>query len=201
MKTALLGGSFDPVHYGHISVLEAAAKELAPDRLIIMPAHISPFKTEKWASDRDRLAMAELAAELIPLAEVSSWETDRESVSYTWDTLSALSEGQDKAEIYFLTGSDSFITLDTWYRGKELLRTFSFGICRRPGCDENVLRSKINEFVKLYGARITVLNGKPVYVSSTEIRERVSAGLSVRGLVPAKVEDYIYEHGLYKKIS
>ena len=201
MRLAVFGGSFDPIHEGHVSILEAASRELRPDRLILMPAHVSPFKQDsQTAPDRDRLAMARLAAAEVPGCEVSSWEIDRGTVSYTWDTLTAIRQSHPEADIWFLTGADSFLELETWYRGPELLSGFRFALCLRPGYDSSICQAKMQTYEIKYSARVRILSGRQVPVSSTEIRERIREGKPLSGLVPAAVETYIHEHRLYRTL-
>lgn len=201
-RTAILGGSFDPIHNGHLSIAEAAVNELRLDRLLLMPAFVSPFKQGRTVADeQDRLEMARLAARTIPNASASDYEIRKQSVSYTYDTLDALDREGTYGTLIFLTGTDAFLDIETWYRGEELLRRFAFGLAPRPDTDRNEEERKLDRFRERYGADITVLHNRAVPVSSTEIREKVAAGVSITGLVPADVEGYIYEHGLYRSLS
>ena len=202
MKIAILGGSFDPIHLGHLSIARAAMEELDLDRVLLMPARVSPFKQgKKRASDRDRIVMAELAAKTMDGAVVSTWEMDREQVSYTFDTLDILSREHPENAYVFLMGTDSFLQLDTWYRGEEMLRRFTFGLAPRPGFRAEEYEEKLEGYRARYGAHVTVLKNEPVPVSSTEIRARAAEGKSLEGMVPKSVEQYIYEHKLYQKVS
>ncbi len=197
-KIGVLGGSFDPAHKAHVAFGSAAISEAGLDRLLVMPAYIQPFKREKKVTDEEhRLATARLAFAGIERAEVSSFEIDKQCVSYTFDTLTALTEMFPDAEIYFATGSDSFMTLDTWYKGKEMLRKFSFITALRPSDSEEMLDSKIAEFQAVYGTKVIKLKTKMLDISSTKVRNAYAAGEDVSELIPDSVAQYIKANGLY----
>lgn len=203
MKTfriGILGGSFDPVHIGHVSLGRAAVSEAELDKLIVMPAYIQPFKQGKQVSDDEhRLAMTRLAFEDVPRAEVSSFEIGRMCISYTFDTLEAMREQYPDGEIFFITGADSFVKIDTWYKGIELLTHFSFIVSARPGCEEYETAQKIKEYEEKYHTRILKLAAQMPDISSTELRLMYGEGKTSDGLVPEKAERYITEHGLYQR--
>lgn len=200
MKIGIFGGSFDPVHYGHISIAVQAREELGLSKIIFMPARVSPFKTGKKPADgKMRAEMIELSLEHYDGAAVSMYELERDEVSYTVHTLNHFRDilGEDDS-IYFITGTDSFLTIDSWYRADELLSQYSFVIGARPGYMENELDEKIKQITLKYGCEAYKIHNRHVDVSSSEIRARVAAGLSLAGLVNPKVERYINEHGLYR---
>lgn len=195
----VLGGTFDPVHNGHIALARAALMQANLKKLIVMPAHVQPFKLgNEISDDHHRLEMAKLAFADMPEAEVSDYEIVHTEVSYTYDTLCSLKEMYPDDEIAFIMGTDSFLALDTWYMGRELLEQFSFLVSVRPGYRESELEDKIEEFRRLYDTNVEKLVMTMPDVSSTEIRTRYESGLSNAGNVPDLIERYIYEHGLYK---
>ena len=198
-RIGILGGTFDPVHMAHVALGRAAVTEAGLSKLIIMPAYIQPFKLGKRVTDDEhRLAMARLAFEEIENAEISTLETDRMRVSYTYDTLAELKESYPEDEIFFITGTDSFISVDTWYKGIDLLHNFSFIVSARPGCRETELNAKILEYKEKHGTNIIKLTSVMPDISSSAIRKKYKEGQPVTGLVPEKVERYITEHGLYQ---
>lgn len=199
-RIGILGGTFDPVHMAHVALGRAAVTEAGLSKLIVMPAYIQPFKQGKRVTDDEhRLAMARLAFEEIENAEISTFETDRMRVSYTYDTLTELKKSYPENELFFITGTDSFVSVDTWYKGIDLLQNFSFIVSVRPGCREAELNAKILEYKEKYGTNIIKLTSAMPDISSSMIREKYKEGESVTGLIPEKVERYIAEHGLYQR--
>lgn len=196
----ILGGSFDPVHIGHVALGRAAVSEAGLDKLIVMPTYIQPFKQGKRVTDDEhRLAMTRLAFEAVPKAEISTFEIDRMRVSYTYDTMAALKKDYPNEELFFITGADSFLSLDTWYKGIDLLENFSFIVSARPGCEDDELDSKIKEYQSKYRTKVVKLVTQMPNISSTEIRESYKDGGNAGGLIPENVERYITEHGLYQR--
>ena len=198
-RIGVLGGTFDPAHMAHIALGRAAITEADLEKLIVMPAYIQPFKQQNHVTnDEQRLEMARLAFADVSHAEVSTFETDRAEVSYTYDTLTELKKSYTQREIFFITGTDAFITIDTWYKGIDLLRNFSFVVSVRPGCIEEELNAKIAEYKEKYGTNVVKLTTRMPDISSSMIRQRYREGKLVKGLVPENVERYIAEHGLYQ---
>ena len=195
----ILGGSFDPFHKGHLSIAETAVKELDLSKLLLIPTKVSTFKMgKKMASEGDRVAMVKLAARENDKFKVSTIEIDKGSVSYTYKTLAAVKAANPDDEIWFLMGTDSFLSLENWYKGKELLKHYNFAVASRPGFDISVIEKMATKYMEKYGAIVKVLNNDKFDVSSTEIKEAIKSGRSISTLVPKSIERYIYEHGLYK---
>ena len=197
-KYGIYGGSFDPIHIGHIALADCAVRECGLDKLIFMPAYISPFKQDrKVTAGRDRCAMIEAATVSNSKFCLSRYELGKEGPSYTIETLRHWKKLLD-GELYFVLGFDSVVQLDTWYQGEAVLKGFRFITAVRPDtCISEGMR-KIEEFREKYGSDITVLHMEPVDASSTEIRNLVKEGKSITGLVPPGVEEYIIEHQLYR---
>lgn len=197
-KYAIYGGSFDPVHIGHVALAKSAAEECGLDRLIFMPAHVSPFKQgREAAAEEDRCGMIEAVLPEHSSFCLSRYEITKEGPSYTVETLrhwSVLLGGS----LSFVLGFDSAVQIDTWYMGDEILRDYPLITGLRPGTDDREGLRKIEELRREYGADITVLDMEPVDASSSHIRELLKAGKPVKGLVPAAVEEYILEHKLYR---
>ena len=198
-KIGILGGSFDPVHLGHISIAEAALEELALDEVLLMPANVNPFKVgRKMAQEEDRLAMLELAVREHPSLGMTRIEIDTDEVSYTFDTLARISKERPDSEIWFLTGADTFIQIESWYRGKDLLSLYHFGLAPRPGTDPAAYEEQLAHYRRTYQAEIFLLHNPLLDISSSAVRELAGKGASLEGLVPGSVERYIYEHGIYQ---
>ena len=197
-KIGVLGGTFDPIHKGHVALGLAALDEVGLDKLIVMPAHIQPFKQHrKIARDVHRLAMARLAFEGREGVEVSDYEIQKGDISYSFDTMMHLKSLYPKDELFFVMGTDSFLKVDRWYKGEDLLENFSFIVSSRPGYPEKALESRIKFYGMDYGTNIVRLRTKMPEISSTEIRETALLGESISHLVPKAVEEYIEENGLY----
>lgn len=197
----VLGGSFDPIHNGHKTLGCAAVEEVALDKLIVMPTHIQPFKlNKKVAQDKHRLAMAALAFDGCDKAEISDYEIKKGDVSYSYETMSHFREMYPDDELFFIMGADSFINVEKWYKGEELLSEFGFIVSSRPGYPEKVLESRIKFYKEDYGTKIIRLRTKMPDISSTEIRETALEGDSISHLVPPKVEQYINENDLYEDL-
>ena len=197
-KYAIYGGTFDPVHNGHVSLAEHAVNECGIDKLIFMPAYVSPFKQDKKVSSgADRAAMIEKVLKVNQAFSLSRYELDHEGPSYTIETLEHWSRILD-GELSFILGFDSMIQIDTWYRGSEILSGYHLITARRPDTDNCEGLARIEEFRLKYNADITILEMPPVDASSSEIRRRIAESISVRDLVDAEVEEYIIEHDLYR---
>ena len=198
-KIAIYGGSFDPIHVGHVALAEAAVREIRLDKLIFMPAYISPFKKDLKSTDgKDRCGMIETVLPLNEAFCLSEYELKKGGeASYTIETLQYFDSLTD-AELYFVLGFDSVIDLDKWYKGEEILRTYPLITGRRPDTDDSEGMRIIESFRKKYGANISVLEMEPVDAASSEIREMVKKGEPITGLVTEGVESYIIEHDLYK---
>ena len=197
----ILGGTFDPIHLGHLCIAEASLESGGMDKVILMPAKVSPFKVgREMASEEDRLAMAELTAERDPGIEVSRLEIDLEGVSYTFRTLTTLHKLHPYERYWLIMGSDQFLNLESWYKGKDILEEFQVILAPRPGYRMDELNDRIERYTTIYGTAIRVVDNKMLDISSTQIKQEIQEGHSLEGLVIPEVEKYINEHGLYRAI-
>lgn len=197
-RYAIYGGSFDPVHIGHIALADCAAAECGLDEIIFMPAYISPFKQDrKVTKGEDRLAMLETVLDFNPAFRVSDYELRKGGPSYTIETLRHFRSMVD-GELHFVLGFDSVVQVDKWYEGEEILRDFPLITVRRNDTDDAEGFERIEGFRKEFGAEITVLDMEPVDASSTEIRDMIKGGGEISGLVLPRTEEYIIEHKLYR---
>jgi len=189
MKLGLLGGSFDPVHFGHLLVAQAAMEELVLDRLFFIPAAQSPFKPEnKPASAAIRVQLLRLALAGKTHCEIDEQEIRRAGVSYTIETLRDYTRRYPHAELFYLIGADNAAKLNEWREAGELARLAEFVAIPRPG------RAAAN-FPPPFRGR--TLKGFPLGVSSSEIRARVKAGLPIDLFVPPPVAEALHNGRLY----
>lgn len=197
-KIGVLGGSFDPVHLGHVTLGSAAITEGGLDKLIVMPAHVQPLKIgREKAEDEHRLEMCRLAFQDVDKAEVSDYEMVHTEISYTFDTLAHLKTIYPDSKLYFITGTDSFLEIEHWRKGKDLLQTYEFIVSVRPGYREKQLEERIRYYEAMYGTDVIRLHHEMPDVSSTKIKARRMEELPVSDLLPVSVERYINEHKLY----
>ena len=150
------------------------------------------------ASEEDRLFMAGLAAEISPDIEVSRLEIESDGVSYTFRTLTTIHKMHPYDRYWLIVGSDQFLALESWYKGKDILENFQVILASRPGYKEELIEEKIRRYTGTYGTAVRVLKDEMPDISSTMIKENIKTGKSITGLVPDKIEAYINEHGLYK---
>ena len=198
-RVGLLGGTFDPIHIGHLMLAEAVRDEYELEQVLFIPAAQPPHKLgRKISPAEDRYMMTVLATCSNPTFEVSDIEMRREGPSYSVDTVRALlrASGGD-TEYFFIAGTDIIREIHTWERIEELLSICPFIVASRPGCRPDV--EKTRALLGDLGVRqIHLLNTPELEISSTDIRERVARGASIRYIVPREVEQYIYKKGLYR---
>lgn len=187
MKVGLLGGTFDPIHLGHLRAAENARDELGLERVAFVPAALPPHRALPLSSGRDRFAMVALATSGQPAFVASDAELERPGPSYTVDTLRAWRQERPGDELVLLLGSDAYAEMRSWREAEAVLDLCQLAVVARPG-DAGAATA---------GAALRV-DGPGLRVSSSEIRERVRAGRSVRYLVPDAVADYIEKRGLYR---
>jgi nicotinate-nucleotide adenylyltransferase len=191
MRLGLLGGTFDPIHFGHLRAAENARVALGLDRVVLMPAGQPPHRDAPVAPALDRYAMVALAAGGQPDLVPSDVELRRDGPSYTVDTVAALRETDPRAEIVVVIGSDQLPTLPEWREPRRLLEMCSLAVVERPGVatavPAGVPRDKVHH-----------VPGSELAVSSRDLRLRIRDGGSVRFLVPDAVWDYIAKRGLYR---
>ena len=189
MRLGLFGGSFDPVHHGHLLVAQAAREELSLDRLFFIPAAQSPFKPEaKPSPANERLRLLRLALAGQEWCEVDLQEIERGGVSYTIETVRNYARRFPAAEIFYLVGADHVPQLPKWREADELARLAHFVAIPRPGDPEVPFPAPF---------RGQTLRGFPFGVSSSQIRARVKAGLQIEHLTPAPVAEAIRNYRLY----
>lgn len=195
-RIGLMGGSFNPVHCGHVYLARAAIESGAVDSVLFLPTGNPPHKHDGLADKYDRLRMVELAIENEQGMSVSREEIDRGGVIYTVDTLTNLHAKMPDCELIYLIGADTLRALGTWRQVDKVIERCRFLVMMREGETPEDVVSLAGLWTER-GADIAFLNARKMDVSSTLIRERVRAGQSLTGLVPQAVEDYIHAHNLY----
>lgn len=201
MKIGIYGGTFNPIHRGHLTAADAAAQVLGLDKILLIPDAIPPHKTMPAgsASGEDRLAMVQLAtADLAVPAEVLDMELCRTGKSYTSDTLRQLRQQYPEDELWLLMGSDMFLSFETWHEPESICRMAGLAaFSRTESSEEEAFARQKERLERLYGAHIITLRNRHVIeVSSTQVRESLRAGDGARFL-PAAVYGYILRKGLY----
>ena len=198
-RIGVFGGSFDPVHMGHLTIAQDAVEQLELDRLIFVPAAVPPHKQEKVLTEgRHRFEMLQLATESNLSFEVSDMELQRGGVSYTFDTMQQIQFEHPGAELFFIVGLDWLTILHAWKNVDQLLENWTIVPFARGGEDP----ARVAEQIRLpepWKAKLMerLIRIHEVEISASEIRMRLAEGLSIRYLVPPEVEMYIAEHHLY----
>ncbi len=196
MKIGLYGGSFDPIHYGHIHPVRAAEDALALERVIYLPTANPPHKSERRAPALARYAMVELALLAERDFSVSTFELGTE-VSFTVDTLEHFHRRWPEARLFLILGSDSFRQFDSWRRWRRILELAELAVLERPGAGAEQLPPQLE--TALDPSRVHRVANLPVAASSTEVRRRIAADShDLRQLVPPLVLDYIAKYDLYR---
>jgi len=197
-KLGIMGGTFDPIHYGHLVTAEGARDELALDKVIFVPAGKPPHKPGHDIADSgDRYKMTGLAIASNVFFEISSIEIDRPGPSYTIDTIQTVTDLYPGAEIYFITGADAVLDIITWKNVGKLLSMCYFVAASRPGYHLDELWEKVGAFIQYPKKKIFNMEVPALAISSTDIRRRVREGKTIKYLLPEPVEDYIAKHKLY----
>ncbi|MFH0772231.1 MAG: nicotinate-nucleotide adenylyltransferase [Candidatus Omnitrophota bacterium] len=189
MRIGLLGGTFNPVHTGHLVLGEEAREKLNLDKVIFIPAYVPPHKKEDELADaNDRFKMVELATRGNPYFEISSFEMDSKATSYSVETLKAFkSKYGETAKLFFITGADSLGELFSWKELDRIFKLSHFIVANRPGYEIANVPSGVD-----------VVTITSLEISSSQIRRKVKEGKSIRYLVPEPVREYVIARRLYK---
>lgn len=198
MRIGVFGGTFDPVHLGHLAVARGALQCLTLDEVVFMPAG-RPWMKEgvDLAEGHHRLAMVQLAIEGLRGFSTSDMELRRDGLTYTVDTLREMADAsQGRDEVYLLLGADAYSSFELWKEPSAILRLSTLAVASRPGGAELDFR-KLDSLLSGSAQRAIAVPVEQLDISGSDIRDRVGRGLSLSGCVPGAVERYIYEHGLY----
>lgn len=201
VKTGIMGGTFDPPHFGHLLIAEAARDAFGLDNVILMPSGRSYFKdhqTRKVSDKYDRLEMTRIAAATNPAFTVSDMEVLREGRTYTAETLGILTRDHPETDYFFIVGADTVVSMRTWYHPEEIFsRCTILAAVREDSVKPEALIKEIDALERDFGAGIRLLDVPNVGFSSTDIKNRLEEGRSVRYMLPEEVVEYIRSKGLY----
>lgn len=198
---AIMGGTFDPIHYGHLATAAAVKYKFGLDKILFIPAGRPAHKDNSKVTDNeDRYKMTCLAIESNPDFLVTRMEIDRPGKSYSVDTVKELKKicGND-VRFYFITGADAILDIFTWKNPEELLSLCEFIAVTRPGYTKKKMVDGIVNIIEQYGSKIYYMEVPALDISSSDIRRKLRTGIPVKYLIPENVEQYIYENHLYEE--
>lgn len=197
-RIGVIGGTFDPIHYGHLAAAEEVRARMSLTKVLFVVAGIPPHKLDEEVTPVEhRLAMVELGIASNPHFEISRVDVDRPGPSYSVDTISILLEqyGQN-TEMFFIMGLDSLVEVPTWRQPQRLIQLCHLVAVTRPGFDVDMRRLEAS--VPGISSRVEIIDMPELDISSSDLQRRVSEGLPIKYQVPEKVERYINEHQLYR---
>ena len=199
IKTGIYGGTFNPPHLGHVLAAESFSRAISPDEFLIIPDFLPPHKDFVGnVSPEDRIEMCRLAFSHIENVSVSDIEIKRGGRSYTAITLAELSRAD--RELYFLCGTDMFVSMDEWFHPEEIFKYAVICVVRRES--DSLMTSLIDEckkrYIEKYGARVVLIDSNVKEISSTDSRTNLKNGISALEYIPKSVNDYILAKGLYR---
>jgi len=200
LRIGIMGGTFNPIHHGHLVMAEEVRNKFCLDKVIFVPTGNPPHKNiENLVSAQDRYLMTVLATMTNLCFEVSSLEIERRGVSYTIDTIREFKKVYGKnTKIYFITGADAILSIFTWKDVDGLLASCEFIAATRPGYCLSELQGKIEAINPAYLEHVNLVEVPGIAVSSTDVRERIKEGKPIKYLLPETVESYIIKNRLYQ---
>lgn len=198
MRIGILGGTFNPIHNGHLIIAESSRVNLNLDKVIFIPLGVAPHKdNEKILDSKERLETVDLAIKSNSYFELSSMEIDRGGTTYTIDTIKALRLIYPDDDIYFIIGGDSLFHIENWKGFYELIELCNFAVLGRCKKGEEEFYRKVNELKSNYDIDLSVVKSPIVEISSTLIRNNLRANKSIKYLVPRIVEEYLINNKSY----
>lgn len=199
MKTGILGGTFNPIHQGHLILAENAYAQLALDKIIFIPSGISYLKDQKTIVDSThRINMVSLAINGNNHFEASDIEIKREGNTYTYETLEALKSQNTQDELYFIGGADTLFNIDSWKCPDLIFKLCTLVIAPRDFAEGKAIKDKADMLKDKYNASVIILDSPNIDISSSSLRDRIKKGISVRYYMPDSVNEYIKTNNLYK---
>lgn len=200
-RIAIMGGTFDPIHNGHLMLGRQACEEYGFDQVWFMPSGHPPHKTDHKVTDAgDRVCMVRLAIRNIPQFACSEFEIRRAGTTYTAETLRLLAEAYPEHRFHFIIGADSFFEIEKWYHPQEIMEQVPLLVaCRAYPAASRTMNEQARYLAGRYHADIRFLHCQEMDVSSEELRRKVNLGISIRDQVPPAVADYIERRCLYRK--
>lgn len=197
MKTVIFGGTFNPIHFGHLQIIESVSALADTEKVVVMPASLPPHKVcTDLANDADRYEMCRLATSGMEKVIVSDFELLRGGKSYTYETLKKLREMYPETDFALVCGGDMIVTFEEWYRYKDILNLAEIYAVRRVGIDQSEFDAAVRNLLNA-GGRVKVLKNTVPGISSTEIRSLINKKPALKKYLPTTVIDYIRENKLY----
>ncbi len=196
-KIAIVGGTFNPIHNGHVHAMHALYDSRLFDEIWLMPSGTPPFKQEEEQSKYHRLEMCQRLQQTMDFVHVSDIEVLSTKVGYTYNTWKKLKENNPLSTFYWMIGSDHIFQIEQWANAEALLKKVSFVLVHRGGYNPEDVKKHCQYLQDTYDADIVVVPMKTIEISSTDIRNRVQQNLSLIGYTPQCIIDYIYTHNLY----
>ncbi|MEJ8554274.1 nicotinate-nucleotide adenylyltransferase [Tepidibacter sp. Z1-5] len=198
-KIGVMGGTFNPIHYGHLATAEAVRNKYDLDKIIFMPSGNPPHKSKKEIIDKKhRYNMTMIATMSNIYFEASDIEIKREGMTYTVDTLEQLKKIYKNSQIFFITGADALCDIDSWKYLDKNFELATFVGATRPGIESAKVNQKIDQLKQKYNANIVNIYVPSLDISSTDLRNRIKKIESIKYLLPENVEKYIYKNNLYR---
>jgi nicotinate-nucleotide adenylyltransferase len=198
-KIGIMGGTFDPIHVGHLMLAEQAYDKYDLDKILIMPAGHPPHKDhEVSALPKHRVQMVRLAIEGNKHFELSLVEVERSGYTYTYETLENLTKENPNVEYYFIIGADSLLEMHKWREPEKICKCATILVATRYHLQTKELKKTADEIAKKFNGNIHILDTPNIDLSSTYLRTSISAGKSIKYYVTGDVERYIYKNNLYK---
>ena len=193
MRIGIMGGTFNPIHYGHLVSASEVCDKFKLDKVIFIPSALNPLKnTSNLADVHHRLKMIKLAVSDNPCFEASDIEIKRGGASYTIDTIKTLVKKYGKdTNLYFIIGADAFLEINSWASPDALLKMCKFIVTTRPGYD-------IEKAKQVFRKHTEIMEITHLEISSSDIRKRIKSGVPIKYLLPKRVGNYIQKHKLYK---
>ena len=202
MRIGILGGTFNPIHLGHLLIAENAFEQFKLDRVNIMPAYISPFKIDTKVLDKEhRKKIIELSIADNPHFVMDPREIDSDSISYTYLTLSDMKANNPEDEFFFILGADSLKTIKNWRNPQIIFDNATVLAAVRDNDDIDDLKCYADELKALFNGNVGFIKTPTYDVSSTDIRRRIASGESVRYMICDAAIEYITDNNLYKEIN
>ncbi len=197
-KKGIMGGTFNPVHNGHLILAESAYEQFHLDTVVFLPSGNPPHKADiSYIDATQRCKMVELAIRDNSHFEMSMEEVLRPGITYTSETLTAMKNNDPNSELFFIIGADSLFSFETWYRPDVICRQCTILVATREGHDSKDVETKIDQLRDMFEADIFRIISPDFDISSRIVRERIASHRSIRYFVPIEVEEYIRENGLY----
>ncbi|MBR4574734.1 MAG: nicotinate-nucleotide adenylyltransferase [Lachnospiraceae bacterium] len=198
-KVGVFGGTFDPIHMGHLILAQNALEILGLDKVLIMPSGCSYLKdTEKVSKKEHRIEMTRLAIEDNDGFELSVMEAEREGNSYTYETFEILCSQNPDIDYYYIIGADVFMSMRTWQKPEEIFKRCTIACARRDNIPEADLKDMEMQLIRDFDAKVVFMDVPEVVISSSDIRDLINRGMSCRYYLNENVIEYIRKNGLYR---